>query len=95
MCSSDLSDPVALGLCSQLELDLEVEKAAKGLPLREAGEGASTLLTVDETVNANTLDEFGAYGSGGRADADQLDADKVFAKLKSLKGPEPEEDEGF
>ena len=32
------SDPVALGLCSQLELDLEVEKAAKGLPLREAGE---------------------------------------------------------
>ena len=36
--------------------------------------------------------ELGAYGSGGR-DTEELDADKIFAKLKSLKGPEPEEDE--
>jgi hypothetical protein len=87
-------DPVTLSLCSQLELDLEVEKAAKGMPIRDAGEaGASTLLSVDETVKPHGLDEHGDYGSGGRADADELDADKIFAKLKSLKGPEPEEDE--
>jgi hypothetical protein len=87
-------DPVTLGLTSQLELDLEVEKAAKSMPLREAGDpGASTLLSVDDTVNTSTLDEFGDYGSGSRNNGDDLDADKVFAKLKSLKGPEPEEDE--
>ncbi|MDK9698064.1 MAG: DUF1013 domain-containing protein [Siculibacillus sp.] len=84
-------DPVTLGLTSQLELDLEVEKAAKGLPIREAGDpGAATLLPVEQSVRP--LDEHGAYGSGGR-DEDELDADKIFAKLKSLKGPEPEEDE--
>ena len=85
-------DPVTLGLTSQLELDLEVEKAAKGLPPREPGDaGAATLLSVDESVRP--LDEHGAYGSGGRDTEDELDADKIFAKLKSLKGPEPEEDE--
>ncbi len=85
-------DPVTLGLCSQLELDLEVEKAAKGMPIRDPNEpGAATLLSVDETVRP--LDEFGAYGSGGRDTEDELDADKIFAKLKSLKGPEPTEDE--
>jgi hypothetical protein len=85
-------DPVTLGLTSQLELDLEVEKAAKSMPIREAGEpGAATLLPVEESVRQ--LDEHGAYGSGGRSDADELDADKIFAKLKSLKGPEPVEDE--
>ena len=87
------SDPVTLGLCSQLELDFEVEKAAKGLPAREAGDpGAATLLSVDETTNAIALDEHGRYGSGDR-DPDELDADKIFAKLKSLKGPDADEDE--
>jgi uncharacterized protein len=92
------SDPVTLSLCSQLELDLEVEKAAKGMPLRGPGDpGAATLLSVDETVKVPELDEFGDYGSGARGNAGEgaLDADKIFAKLKSLKGPETEEEEGF
>lgn len=91
------SDPVTLGLCSQLELDLEVEKAAKSMSIREAGDpGAATLLSVDETVTPQGLEGAGDYGSATRPGyEDELDADKVFAKLKSLKGPEPEEDEGF
>lgn len=89
------SDPVTLGLCSQLELDLEVEKAAKGMPIREAGDpGAATLLSVDETVTPNALVGAGDYGSGARGGSpDDLDADKIFAKLKSLKGPDADADE--
>ncbi len=90
------SDPVTLGLCSQLELDLEVEKAAKSMPIREAGDpGAATLLSVDETVTPGALEGAGNYGSGIRGEAreDELDADKIFAKLKSMKGPEEAEDD--
>ena len=87
-------DPVTLGLTSQLELDLEVEKAAKAMPLREAGDpGAATLLSVDETVLPGGLVGAGDYGTGGREEEEELDADKIFAKLKSLKGPEGETDE--
>ncbi|HKJ62894.1 MAG TPA: cell cycle transcriptional regulator TrcR [Hyphomicrobiales bacterium] len=51
-------DPVALGLCSQIDLDTEVGKAAKrvarerkaaGLDVEEAMEPAGTLLPADET----------------------------------------------
>lgn len=87
-------DPVTLGLTSQLELDLEVEKAAKGLPPREPGDlGASTLLSVDETVTPDALVGAGDYGSGSRGDDhEQLDADKIFAKLNRPRDPE-EDDE--
>lgn len=79
-------DPVTLGLCSQLELDLEVEKASKGVPKREEGEiGAQVLLPVDQTTSPEALAE--------EHEEEELDAEKIFAKLKSLKGPvEPDED---
>jgi hypothetical protein len=87
-------DPVTLGLTSQLELDLEVEKAAKSMPPREAGDpGAATLLSVDETVTPDALVGAGDYGTGGRDIEDELDADKIFAKLKSLKGPESDDED--
>ncbi|NLH82648.1 MAG: DUF1013 domain-containing protein [Phyllobacteriaceae bacterium] len=88
-------DPVTLGLTSQLELDLEVEKAAKSLPPREPGDpGAATLLSVDDTVTPEALMGAGDYGSGSRGDTeDELDADAIFAKLNSLKGPEPDDED--
>ena len=90
-------DPVTLGLCSQIELDLEVEKAAKDAPVTvPVDEQSSTLLPVEET----TAEPF----AGGILDTDtpsapkpeeeEYDPDQVFAKLKSLKGPEENAEEG-
>ncbi|MET3615496.1 hypothetical protein ABID16_003840 [Rhizobium aquaticum] len=70
-------DPVTLGLCSQIDLDLEVEKASKGRPLPTAEELGATLQPARET-------ERYPYGDD-QPEEKSLDADAVFAKLKSLK----------
>ncbi|WP_181706627.1 DUF1013 domain-containing protein [Chthonobacter rhizosphaerae] len=84
-------DPVTLGLCSQLELDMEVEKAGKASP-EKVLEPAPSLLPVDETTSEDAL---AGFRSGSRADEDEeLDADAVFAKLKSMtRKPEDEDDD--
>jgi len=78
-------DPVTLGLCSQIDLDMEVERAAKaaGTP-STAPDLGPTLLPAEETTAGGA-----AFGEAARDSADaDLDADAVFAKLKSLKGAE-------
>ena len=82
-------DPVTLGLCSQIDLDLEVERASKGRPLPTAAELGATLESAQETEKL-------PY-STDREEEKEIDADAVFAKLKSLKSatPEEDEDEGF
>jgi hypothetical protein len=79
-------DPVTLGLCTQLELDLEVKKSTKDRPVVEEEEGAH-LLRAEETTAA-------AADTGGAADSDvsqaavdamDIDPESVFAKLKNLK----------
>ncbi len=42
-------DPVTLGLCSQIELDFEVQRAAKEKPI-DANYGGATLLPASETT---------------------------------------------
>ena len=42
-------DPVTLGLCSQIELDFEVQRAAKEKPV-PAAYGGATLLPASETT---------------------------------------------
>jgi len=84
-------DPVTLGLCSQIELDMEVERASRGLPAAEAPAGP-TLAPVDETTSEAAIEA--ALRSGprrGREPEEELDADAVFAKLKTLRRPEGEE----
>lgn len=49
------ADPVTLGLCSQIELDMEVEKAGKASPEKAVLE--QTLL-VEETTSADALAGF-------------------------------------
>ncbi|HRP78249.1 MAG TPA: DUF1013 domain-containing protein [Aquamicrobium sp.] len=73
-------DPVTLGLCSQIDLDLEVQRASRGQPAAAAGD---TLLPASVTESLDVRDK----------DEDELDADAVFAKLSSLKSNAPEEDE--
>jgi hypothetical protein len=81
-------DPVTLGLCSQLELDLEVERAAKGLPRRDDGEGGATLLPVTETTAPSALQHVYQPEPEEEEEEPELDPNKVFAKLKSMKGPD-------
>jgi len=80
-------DPVTLGLCSQIDLDLEVERAAKNRPLPTAAELGASLRPANETENL----EFG-YRSE-REEEKEIDADAVFAKLSSLKSTRTDEDE--
>jgi uncharacterized protein len=72
-------DPVTLGLCSQIDLDLEVEKASKGRPLPTAAELGATLQSTTETENL-------PFGYGREEEKEkEIDANAVFAKLQSLK----------
>ena len=79
-------DPVTLGLCTQIELDFEVQRAAKEKPLDQAYGGA-TLLPASETTRKD--DE---YESSDKSQ-DDLDVDAVFAKLKTIGGKKHDEDE--
>ncbi|MCU0832385.1 MAG: DUF1013 domain-containing protein [Rhizobiaceae bacterium] len=85
--SSNLTpmDPVALGLCTQIELDAAVRKASKDAP-RVADAGA-TLLPAAQTQILETP------APKPREDDEELDADSVFAKLKSLKGKVEDDDD--
>ncbi len=81
-------DPVTLGLCSQIDLDLEVQRAAKNLPpVEPAGD---TLLPASETEN---LFESGIGEKPAASEDDEIDADAVFAKLTSMKGDATDEGE--
>ncbi|MCX5516377.1 DUF1013 domain-containing protein [Kaistia algarum] len=89
-------DPVTLGLCSQIDLDFEVDKAAKSLPPREPGAEGDTLLRAEETTASDALASAAlrSYRTEEPKE-EELDADAVFAKLKSLKGPVDDEDDGL
>jgi hypothetical protein len=77
-------DPVTLGLCSQIDLDLEVQRASSGKPA--PAPSGDTLLPASLTERLTPAE------AKPRSDDDELDASKVFAKLSSLKA-KPEDDE--
>ncbi len=78
-------DPVTLGLCSQIDLDFEVNRSSRGRV--EPAETGSTLLPAAQTQVLDAAEE------AARKDDEVMDADAVFAKLKSLKSRDPVEDE--
>ncbi len=80
-------DPVTLGLCSQIDLDLEVQRASRGQPA--AAPTGDTLLPASMTESL----EVGADRPERDGSEDELDADAVFAKLSSLKSKTQDEDE--
>ena len=87
------TDPVALGLCSQIDLDFEVEKAAKNSPHPPAPAEGPTLLPASETTTTAAAAALAAAASRAERSPERVDADEasaVFAKLKSMKGPEEE-----
>ena len=94
-------DPVSLGLCSQLELDFAVQKAA-----RKSGKGVTNDAAAPRTlIPAAEVEGTAAHAAAEAAAAEaaerepkeparerekEYDADSVFAKLKTLKRPEDE-----
>jgi uncharacterized protein len=76
-------DPVSLGLCSQIELDIEVGKASKDRP--RAPEEGPTLLQPDVAIADEIVE---APEATPPARGEKIDADSVFAKLKTLKTDE-------
>ncbi|HUO53229.1 MAG TPA: cell cycle transcriptional regulator TrcR [Rhodoblastus sp.] len=87
-------DPVTLGLCSQIDLDFEVQRAAKERPALVQDQGP-TLAPAEETTQPyyyepTTHEE--VFGSGPAPkpaeEEEEIDLDSVFGKLKDLKTKE-------
>lgn len=76
-------DPVTLGLCTQIDLDIEVDRAARNRPA-VAPDAGETLLPASATENLD-------YRQND--EPEELDADKVFAKLSSMKSASDEEED--
>jgi hypothetical protein len=77
-------DPVTLGLCSQTDLDLEVQRANKEKPAPV--ETGATLLPAAETTKKEPEPAVAATPAEAEKKAGELDVSAVFAKLKQLGG---------
>jgi len=95
-------DPVTLGLCSQIDLDMEVRKASGGKGAEEIDTG-TRLLSAEEalaTIQGTSLHkpepEENPLGDTSapiqHEEEEEFDADSVFSKLKSLKSADDEDD---
>src|ERR1700680_1069060 len=71
-------DPVTLGLCSQIDLDIEVHRASKEKPVEAEDRGATLLPAAVTTAEPAPEAE--------KKPAEELDVQAVFAKLKQLGG---------
>jgi len=79
-------DPVTLGLCSQTDLDFEVNRANKEKPTPI--DTGATLLPAAETTAKKEAEIAAAHAAEAekRPSGTELDVDAVFAKLKQLGG---------
>jgi uncharacterized protein len=80
-------DPVTLGLCSQIDLDFEVQRASKEKPAPV--ESGVTLLPAAVTTAPPEPVEPPSPAAAKDKERDEVDA--VFAKLKQLGGGKPED----
>jgi len=81
-------DPVTLGLCSQIDLDFEVNRAAKDRPKVEEDRGQTLVpaeITTAKREPSTPKDVFGQAPAKPKPDEDKIDVDSVFAKLKQFK----------
>jgi uncharacterized protein len=80
-------DPVTLGLCSQIDLDLEVHRAAKEKPLDHTAQGATLLPASETTIRPREPEP-----AEEKKPSDELNVDAVFAKLKQIGGGKSSEE---
>jgi uncharacterized protein len=87
-------DPVTLGLCSQVDLDAEVKKAARRLDRDRTDtpgmEKAGTLLPTEETTGPTErkVEIMQPRHAEEHVETEQEEQARVFAKLKELSGGE-------
>ena len=85
-------DPVSLGLCSQIDLDAEVEKAAResggSRPQAAAGAPSGRLLPVEESVQPDIPDHDPRGMRSGN-----LDPEAVFSGLRAFRKKTGDEDD--
>ena len=93
-------DPVTLGLCSQIDLDAEVKKAARRLDRdrkdKPGAEKAGTLLPTEETTSPTAerkVEIMQPKHEEQREETEQEEQARVFAKLKELSGGERADDD--
>jgi uncharacterized protein len=79
-------DPVSLGLCSQVDLDMEISRVAKDRPKAEPELGP-TLLSAEASLQPEVADDEPSRSKPGV----QHTADSVFGKLKALKRAEDDD----
>jgi hypothetical protein len=86
-------DPVTLGLCTQTDLDFEVNRANKEKPAPI--DTGATLLPAAETTAKKEAEIAAAQAAEAekRPGGSDLDVDAVFAKLKQLGGKGSKEEE--
>src|SRR6187399_760237 len=82
-------DPVTLGLCSQIDLDFEVQRASKEKPV-PADSGVTLLPAAVTTAPAEPAEPETPAAAKAK---DDLDTAAVFAKLKQLGGKSDDKDE--
>ena len=85
-------DPVTLGLCSQIDLDFEVQRAAKDRPQVEAQEHGGTLMPAEISTAPERVDPFADMSRPKPAQEENIDVNSVFAKLKQLKRDDEDEE---
>ena len=81
-------DPVTLGLCSQIDLDFEVNRAAKDRPKVEEDRSqtlVSAEITTARPAPTSQADVFGAPAPKAKEVEEKINVDSVFGKLKELK----------
>lgn len=87
-------DPVTLGLCSQMDLDFEVQRAAKDRPQVQPTDGGQTLLPAEVSTAPEPREPFADMEPPRRPEREEkIDVDSVFAKLKQLKRSDDEDEE--
>jgi hypothetical protein len=78
---------VTLGLCSQIDLDFEVNRAAKDRPKVEETKGATLVpaeITTARPSPSSANEVFGAPAPKQKEE-ERINVDSVFGKLKELK----------
>ena len=84
-------DPVTLGLCTQIDLDFEVARAAKDRPVvvEDAGQ---TLLPAEVTTAKEPVGVPFSGLNAPKEEEEEIDVNSVFAKLKQLGGKAEDKD---
>lgn len=89
------NDPVTLGICSQIDLDAEVKKAARRVERERKASGevddkAGTLLPTEQTTVQPTA-QIIAPRTVEHVESEAEEQARVFARLKQMSGPKDED----